>query len=132
MPRVARLATLATGLWLFAACDAARVTRREPPLQRARPECPAADADACKAQCAAHRAAAPASPEGQCEAALGDLCRSNCTAACEAESSALRGHITELESYLESRCGSGQPVEHGESITPQRAPTPHPLNDLMR
>jgi hypothetical protein len=132
MPRVARLATLATGLWLFAACDAARVTRREPPLQRARPECPAADADACKAQCGAHRAAAPASPEGQCEAALGDLCRSNCTAACEAESSALRGHITDLESYLESRCGSGQPVEHGESITPQRAPTPHPLNDLMR
>jgi hypothetical protein len=132
MPRAARLATLMTGLWLIAACDAQRVTRREPPLQRSRPECPAANADECRAQCGAHRAADPASPEGQCEAALGDLCRSRCAAACEAESPALRGHIAELESYLESRCGSGKPVEPGEPIAPRLAPTPHPLDDLMR
>jgi hypothetical protein len=132
MSPAARLAALATGLWLFAACDAERVTRREPPLRRAQPECPAADAAACKARCGAHLTAAPASPEGRCEAALGDLCRSHCTADCEAESSAVRGHIAELESYLESRCGSGQPVEPGESIAPQLTPTPHPLNDLMR
>jgi hypothetical protein len=121
-----------TGLSLIAACDAQRVTRREPPLQRARAECPAADADVCEAQCGAHRAAAPASPEGQCEAALGDLCRSHCAAACKAESPALRAHIAELESYLESRCGSGKPVEPSEPIAPRPAPPPHPLNDLMR
>ena len=132
MPRAARLATCATGLWLFAACDAGRVTRREPPLRRVRAECPSADADACKARCGARGAGAPASAEGKCEAALGELCRSHCTAACDGESSELRGHIAELESYLESQCGSGKPVEHGEPIAPQLTPTPHPLNDLMR
>src|SRR5215467_2592082 len=76
------LATLATLLWLLGGCHSERVTRREPPLRRAKPECPAASGDGCKDHCGPTGGAAHASSEGKCEAVLGDLCRSHCEAAC--------------------------------------------------
>jgi hypothetical protein len=47
MRRAPRLATLATLLWLIGGCHSDRVTRREPPLRRAKPECPAPSGDEC-------------------------------------------------------------------------------------
>jgi hypothetical protein len=132
MFRALRLATLATLLWLTGGCHADRVTRREPPLRRAKPECPAAGADECKARCGSARGAAPGSSEGKCEAVLDDLCRSHCEAACGEETATLEQRIAEQERILESQCGSGKPVEPGEPLAPSPVPTPHPLNDLMR
>ncbi len=132
MSRAPHLAALAVAVWLLSACHADRTTRREPPLRRARPECPAAGTDECQARCGSRSDAAPGSSEGKCEAVLDDLCRSHCVASCGEDTTALQSHIAEQESYLESRCGSGKPVEPGDSLAPPPAPTPHPLNDLMR
>jgi len=116
MLRTPRLATLATLLWLAGACHAERVTRREPPLQRAKPQCPAPGTDECKARCGPAGGAAAGSSEGKCEAVLDDLCRSHCEAACGQATAALEQHIAEQERVLESQCGSGQPMEPGETL----------------
>ena len=132
MRRAPRLVTLATLLWLIGGCHSDRVTRREPPLRRAKPQCPAANGDECKAHCGSTGGAAPGSSEGKCEAVLDDLCRSHCEPACGEATATLERHIAERERILESQCGSGQPVEPGEAPAPPPGPTPHPLNDLMR
>jgi hypothetical protein len=126
-----RLAALATLLWLTSGCDEGRVTRREPPLRRAEPQC-AAGIDGCKSQCGSAGGGASASSEARCEAALGDLCRSRCEAACGEATATLERHIAEQERILESQCGSGKPVEPAEPVAPSPIPSPHPLNDLMR
>jgi hypothetical protein len=131
MSRVPYLAALAVTVCLLSACQADRTTRREPPLRRAQPQCPAAGTEECQARCGSRSDAAPGSSEGKCEAVLDDLCRSHCTAACGENTAALQSHIAEQESYLESRCGSGKAVEPGDSLAPPPVPTPHPLNDLM-
>ncbi len=133
MRRAPRLATLATLLWLIGGCHSDRVTRREPPLRRAKPECPAASGDECRAHCGSTGGAAPGSSEGKCEAVLDDLCRSHCEAAC--------GEATAYSRTAHRRTGADprEPVRQrpacgirGKRPLPRPAPTPHPLNDLMR
>ena len=127
-----RLATLAIlPCLVVVGCPSHLETRREPPLRRATPPCPAGGADECKARCGSG-GAAPGSSEGQCEAVLDDLCRSHCEAACGGATATLAAHIAEQERILERQCGSGMPVEPGRALAPPPEPTPHPLNDLMK
>jgi hypothetical protein len=60
---------------------------------------------------------------------VAELCRSECQRHCGDDSREVAQRIDKADAYLESHCGSGRSVE----LPAERAaPTPHPLNDLLR
>jgi len=57
------------------------------------------------------------------------LCRGACQRRCGVESREVAQRIEKADAYLEGHCGSGRSVD----LPLERlAPTPHPLNELLR
>ena len=95
----------------------------------ARSRCGDDPARRCEAECGAHPNNPRETPEGKCEAAVADLCRGACQRRCGDESREVAQRIEKADAYLEGHCGSGRSVD----LPLERlAPTPHPLNELLR
>jgi hypothetical protein len=109
----------------LAACHASRGPLRE----AAESNCGDEPARSCESRCPVPSRAARDTREGACEAALADLCRAGCEQRCGDQSRALSDRIERADRYLEAQCGSGRSVD---APAERLAPTPHPLNNLLR
>ncbi|HUE38577.1 MAG TPA: hypothetical protein VMR29_03685 [Candidatus Binatia bacterium] len=113
---------------LLAAIGACRGPHAPTPEAVAR-GCGADPSRTCASQCGATTERRRETREGRCEDAVAELCRAGCEQRCGDHSAALVERIERADAYLDGHCGSGRAVE---VPTARSAPTPHPLDDLLR
>jgi len=83
----------------------------------------------CESRCPSSATAKRDTREGACETAVSDLCRATCEQHCGDQSRTVADRIARADAYLETQCGSGKSVD---APAERLAPTPHPLDNLLR